>query len=275
MNEFGAMSVRQIRIAWAFWLGCVSGLPALAQSPSFDCGRARLPDEIAICRTPELAELDNVIAAAYAYLRSSRGLAYADQFGIPFWRLRQACQYDTGCIRQIQIQAIKAYQVAGAPIMMPQRTTPLALGATRSEGDPSAELRLCRNSTAAADKIAHCSNVIAQSDGASALVTAHNTRGLALVDLGRYSEAVDDFTFVIRHEPQIAGFHDNRQNALRLSGQLDDALKDADEAICSAGLQQLPPDALGIWANTARNSGIGSLRPGRDGRRTPERIRTN
>ena len=35
---------------------------AAAQSPSFDCSKARYPDELAICRTPDLAELDNVIA---------------------------------------------------------------------------------------------------------------------------------------------------------------------------------------------------------------------
>jgi tetratricopeptide (TPR) repeat protein len=92
-------------------------------------------------------------------------------------------------------------------------------------------MHLCRNSNDAADKIAHCSNVIAQSSNVSALVTAHNTRGLALMDAGRVGEAVDDFTFVIRHEPQIAGFYDNRQNAYRRSGRLDDALKDANEAI--------------------------------------------
>ncbi len=51
------------------------------------------------------------------------------------------------------------------------------------------------------------------------------------MDAGRFGEAVDDFTFVIRHEPQIAGFYDNRQNAYRRSGRLDDALKDANTAI--------------------------------------------
>src|SRR5271166_2688590 len=215
----------------AYGLSCVSWHPAAAQSPSFDCNRAHLPDEIAICRTPELAELDNIIAAAYAYLKSTRGRGYADQVGIPFWRLRQACQYDTGCIRQVQVQAINAYQVAGAPIVMPRPSMTGAFEATNSQRDPSAELHLCRNSNDAADKIAHCSNVIAQSSNVSALVTAHNTRGLALMDAGRFGEAVDDFTFVIRHEPQIAGFYDNRQNAYRRSGRLDDALKDANEAI--------------------------------------------
>ena len=56
-------------VAWTFGLSCVSIASARAQGPSFDCSKARLPDEIAICRTPELAEFDNVIAAAYAYLK--------------------------------------------------------------------------------------------------------------------------------------------------------------------------------------------------------------
>jgi tetratricopeptide (TPR) repeat protein/predicted aspartyl protease len=221
---------------WVGVLNCVISNPAGAQSPSFtgaqspsfNCNNARFPDEIAICRTPELAELDNVVAAAYAYLKSTRGRAYADQVGIPFWRLRQACQYDTSCIRQTQIQAINAYQAAGAHVVVPLRTAPLE---ESNSLDPSTELHLCRNSADAADKIAHCSNVIAQSSNVSALVTAHNTRGLALMDVGRFSEAVDDFTSVIRREPRIAGFYDNRQNAFRRSGRLDDALKDANEAI--------------------------------------------
>src|SRR5271166_3661388 len=98
----------------AYGLSCVSWHPAAAQSPSFDCNRARLPDEIAICRTPELAELDNIIAVAYAYLKSTRGRGYADQVGIPFWRLRQACQYDTDCIREVQDEA-------STPIRWPAR----------------------------------------------------------------------------------------------------------------------------------------------------------
>jgi tetratricopeptide (TPR) repeat protein len=208
----------------------VSGHQAAAEGPSFDCGKARLPDEIAICRTPELAEFDSVIAAAYAYLKSTRGRAYADQVGIPFWRLRQSCQYDAGCIRQVQIQAINAYQAAGAPISVPQRPLTGAFEATTPQ-DPSAELRLCRNSSAAADKIAHCSNVIANFNNASALVVARNIRGLALMDVGRYCDAVGDFTFVIEREPRIAGYFDNRQNALRQCGRLDEALRDANEAI--------------------------------------------
>jgi hypothetical protein len=66
-----------------------------------------------------LAELDNFVAAAYTYLKSTRGRPYADQVGIPYWRLRQACHSDASCIRQRQIEALAAYKAAGAPVLLP------------------------------------------------------------------------------------------------------------------------------------------------------------
>jgi clan AA aspartic protease (TIGR02281 family) len=100
-----------------------------------------------------------------------------------------------------------------------------------SQSELAGELRLCRNSSAAEDRVAHCSNVIGQPASAAALVTAHNTRGLALMGIGRFNEAIDDFTFVIQRSPKIAGYFDNRQNAFRRVGRLDDALKDANETV--------------------------------------------
>ena len=150
---------------------------AVAQSPSFDCSKARFPDEFAICRTPQLAELDNLIAAAYAYLKSTRGRPFADQIGIPFWRLRQACQSDTLCIEQRQIEALRLYQAAGAPVSwppwvnsemrldpqgairsgeFPQTVTPKIVGSEEtvsSQYNLSDELHLCRNSNEAAVRL--------------------------------------------------------------------------------------------------------------------------
>ncbi len=208
---------------------------ANAQSPSFDCSKARYPDEVAICRNPELAELDDVAAAAYAYLKSTRGRAFADEIGIPFWRLRQACQYDIACIRQRQIEALNSYQAAGAPVPMLRQSAQRTFGwnaeAAVPSSDPSSELHECRNSKDAADRIAHCSNVIAVSRGVPALVTAYNTRGLALVELGQFREAIDDFSFVIAREPNVAGYYDNRENAYRRSRMFNEALSDANKAI--------------------------------------------
>lgn len=51
---------------------CVIGVflinvEAWADSPSFDCNKARLPAEIVICKTPRLAELDSLIAVVMAF----------------------------------------------------------------------------------------------------------------------------------------------------------------------------------------------------------------
>jgi uncharacterized protein len=92
---------------------------ASGEGPSFDCSKARLPDEIVICQIPRLAELDNLIAAGYDFLKSRRGQPYADQVGIPLWRSRQTCRSDAQCIARRQIEAIEAYQAAGAPISLP------------------------------------------------------------------------------------------------------------------------------------------------------------
>ncbi|WP_159020330.1 tetratricopeptide repeat protein [Methylobacterium phyllosphaerae] len=65
----------------------------------------------------------------------------------------------------------------------------------------------------------------------AALLRAYNRRGLANVELGQYAEAIRDFSAVIRLNPDVAGYYDNRQNALRQLGRLPEALRDADAAV--------------------------------------------
>ena len=48
-------------------LAGIGAAPVAAVSPSFDCNKARTPSELEICRTPKLAELDNILAAGYAF----------------------------------------------------------------------------------------------------------------------------------------------------------------------------------------------------------------
>lgn len=92
-------------------------------------------------------------------------------------------------------------------------------------------VRDCRSAPAASDKVAACGFVIARAPDSASLSKAYNRRGLANVELGRFAEAVRDFTEVIRFNPEIAGYYDNRQNALRRLGRLDDALRDANTAV--------------------------------------------
>ena len=41
--------------------------------PSFNCSRASLPDEVAICQSPQLSELDRISSVAFNYLKSALG----------------------------------------------------------------------------------------------------------------------------------------------------------------------------------------------------------
>ena len=96
------------------------------------------------------------------------------------------------------------------------------------------ELHLCRNESSIEAKIEHCTNVLEENNYSNsnwALVTSHNTRGLAFMASGRYEDAIAEFDFVISHGPQLAGYYDNRQNAYRQSSMFDQALADADKAI--------------------------------------------
>ena len=65
----------------------IVGASAGSISPSFDCNKARTPSEIGICRSPRLAELDNILAAGYAFIKKTQGRPAADVIGIPYWRL--------------------------------------------------------------------------------------------------------------------------------------------------------------------------------------------
>ena len=101
---------------------CIIGAAATA-GPSFDCSKASLPDEFAICASQRLSELDNVIAAGYAFLRASTSNSNARRVGLPLLRMRQACQGNVSCIEARQIDAIRVYQQAGAPISLPYWAT--------------------------------------------------------------------------------------------------------------------------------------------------------
>jgi uncharacterized protein len=127
---------------------------ANAQSPSFDCSKARLADEFAICRSSQLAELDNLVSAGYAFLKSTQGRPAADQVGIPFWRLRQSCQSDEACIRQRQIQAIKAYHAAGAPVTLPSWASLQVYGSNSGAALKTLKLRLSHQRRAVARGLA-------------------------------------------------------------------------------------------------------------------------
>lgn len=92
---------------------------ARAAGPSFDCDQATAADEIAICGSTELSELDNLMAAGFQFLKTRSGRKQTNQVAKPLLSLRQSCGADVDCIRDRQVDAVRTYQKLGAPIRLP------------------------------------------------------------------------------------------------------------------------------------------------------------
>ena len=93
--------------------------PAAGLVPSFDCNKARTASEIEICKSPKLAELDNILASGYAFIKKNQGRPAADVIGIPYWRAIAQCEGDEACIAKQQSEEIIALGRAGAPVSLP------------------------------------------------------------------------------------------------------------------------------------------------------------
>lgn len=83
---------------------------AANEGPSFDCSRARLPDERAICDSSELSKLDRLTTQGFQQLRSTRGKNVANRAGKKFLAERHQCGDDPVCIGRTQLSAISAFK---------------------------------------------------------------------------------------------------------------------------------------------------------------------
>jgi hypothetical protein len=93
--------------------------PVAGASPSFDCNKATTPSQIEICRSPRLAELDNILAAGYAFIKTTQGRPAADAIGILYWKAIAQCDGYEACIAQRQSEEIATLANAGAPGSLP------------------------------------------------------------------------------------------------------------------------------------------------------------
>jgi uncharacterized protein len=88
-----------MRFAAAMCLGFVA---APASAASFDCAKARLPEEIAVCRNPALSELDTEMGALwFSYSRVPMAMgsngARRDE-AQQFLRDRASCNASASCL---------------------------------------------------------------------------------------------------------------------------------------------------------------------------------
>jgi uncharacterized protein len=110
--------------------------------PSFDCRKARLPDEKTICADPKLAELDQAIAIAYAKvpaeMRSDAKSVMQDDL-----KDRRACGSNRLCILDHQVDQLATLQddAVNAPVPAWVGSYRLALfkqsGMTPTDGLPT------------------------------------------------------------------------------------------------------------------------------------------
>jgi uncharacterized protein len=91
---------------------CLAGLAisSSAEAASFDCTKAKTADEIAICRTQILSDLDTQMATLYGVrmqipmLMGAKGAAQDEQR--TFLAERGACGGDVACIQQAYLNRI-------------------------------------------------------------------------------------------------------------------------------------------------------------------------
>jgi uncharacterized protein len=93
----------------AILAGSVLGAaPARADGPSFDCAKASLPAEKAICADPQLSAIDLLVAKAYKDFEPAFG---GDKRKIARGLIadRNACRSDTACIVSALNNALQTY----------------------------------------------------------------------------------------------------------------------------------------------------------------------
>jgi uncharacterized protein len=101
-----ALSVACVAVA------CLAGLamPSSAEAASFDCGKAKTADELAICKSQILSDLDTQMATLYGVrmqipmLMGAKGAAQDEQRA--FLAQRGACGGNAACIQPAYLNRI-------------------------------------------------------------------------------------------------------------------------------------------------------------------------
>ena len=76
MNDLAKLSPSNVALIIVGFLAAISHEASMARAddigPSFQCSKASTPDEIAICNSSELSELDEIAATGYRFIVSLR-----------------------------------------------------------------------------------------------------------------------------------------------------------------------------------------------------------
>src|SRR3954452_380983 len=108
---------RSIRVVSGIAL--LASFPVYAQSPSFDCSRARLADEVQICSDVRLSELDQAASIAFEQAKRTSGSRRVVPVARAFIATRNLCAANLACILDAQIGMIERYREFGARVGVP------------------------------------------------------------------------------------------------------------------------------------------------------------
>ncbi len=97
----------------------LTATPPVHAAPSFDCSKASLPDEKAICSSVNLSELDVAISDGYKRLTARLGRAVANNLHATFLRQRHACKSDAACIAQVGSAEMPTFTLADRDFQAP------------------------------------------------------------------------------------------------------------------------------------------------------------
>jgi clan AA aspartic protease (TIGR02281 family) len=123
-----------VAVTFSAWLSLV--LVSNAGAQSFDCKRARAPDEIVICSIPKLGTLDEKMVGMFLALRSAsteseKRLLTMEQ--ATWLKERSVCGADSNCIQSSYERRIKQLQTETVAKSSPQTTVAVPSPPSNSE----------------------------------------------------------------------------------------------------------------------------------------------
>ncbi len=117
-----------------FAVGFFVASPSFAAGPSFDCAKAKAPDEIAICADDQLAQLDQLMAAAYDEARRTTHKSEARAIAREGLAARKRCGSEKPCIMSVQVAVLLKLQDLGVGFAIPDWAMTATMDGTTESG---------------------------------------------------------------------------------------------------------------------------------------------
>jgi uncharacterized protein len=131
-----------------YWLILFGLLTGQAHAASFDCAKAATPDEHAVCSDPQLSQLDELVAKAYA---EAKAATPGDQSVVAaargFLKDRRACDADRSCLLANYVGILLTYRNFGAKEVVPSWVSAPAIAGNRPPSSGPLPTRIGQCST--------------------------------------------------------------------------------------------------------------------------------